>query len=163
MTTFSIQHDRIVRGRTDHDHLMMHGCGAGIDHRLRVAKRPIKIRNEKRTKRIYWDITRCTWAWTNRQEWRRADRMIVAYSRGDGAATNYEIAWVTVALQHLRVGDDSWARMDLGAPGRAPAAVDRRDPAGAARLRGLPGLPARLGELSLASGHGAVVRPLSEH
>jgi hypothetical protein len=30
--------------------------------------------------------------------------MIVAYSRGDGAATNYEIAWVAVALQHLRVG-----------------------------------------------------------
>ena len=38
--------------------------------------------------------------------------MIVAYSRGDGVATNYEIAWVTVALQHLRVGDDSWTRMD---------------------------------------------------
>ncbi len=36
-------------------------------------------------------------------------RMIVAYRRGDGAATNYEIAWVTVALQHLRVGDGSWA------------------------------------------------------
>jgi hypothetical protein len=30
--------------------------------------------------------------------------MIVAYSRSDGAATNYEIAWVTVALQHLRSG-----------------------------------------------------------
>ena len=38
--------------------------------------------------------------------------MIVAYSRGDGAATNYEIAWVTVALQHLRAGDDSSARID---------------------------------------------------
>jgi hypothetical protein len=38
--------------------------------------------------------------------------MIVAYSRGDGAATNYEIARVTVALQHLRAGDDSWARID---------------------------------------------------
>ncbi len=36
-------------------------------------------------------------------------RTIVAYRRGDGAATDYEIAWVTVALQHLRVGDDSWA------------------------------------------------------
>jgi hypothetical protein len=34
-------------------------------------------------------------------------RAIVAYSRGDGAAANYEIAWVTVPLQHLRVGDDS--------------------------------------------------------
>jgi hypothetical protein len=33
--------------------------------------------------------------------------MIVAYSRGDGATTNYEIARVTVALRHLRVGDDS--------------------------------------------------------
>jgi hypothetical protein len=33
-------------------------------------------------------------------------RMIVAYS-GYGAVTNYEIAWVTVALQHLRAGDDS--------------------------------------------------------
>ena len=33
--------------------------------------------------------------------------MIVAYSHCDGAAANYEIAWVTVALQHLRVGDDS--------------------------------------------------------
>jgi hypothetical protein len=30
--------------------------------------------------------------------------MIVAYSRGEGAATNYEIAEVTVALQHLRAG-----------------------------------------------------------
>jgi hypothetical protein len=27
--------------------------------------------------------------------------MIVAYSRGDGAAANDEIAWVTVALLHL--------------------------------------------------------------
>ena len=36
----------------------------------------------------------------------------MAYSRGDGAATNYEIAWVTVALQRLRVGDDSWIRID---------------------------------------------------
>ena len=38
-------------------------------------------------------------------------RMIVAYRRGDGAATNYEIGWVTVALQHLRVGDNACARM----------------------------------------------------
>ena len=41
-----------------------------------------------------------------------ADRMIVAYSRGDGAAANDEIAWVTVALLHLRAGDDSWIRID---------------------------------------------------
>jgi hypothetical protein len=33
--------------------------------------------------------------------------MIVACSRGDGTVTNYEIAWVTVALEHLRAGDDS--------------------------------------------------------
>jgi len=39
--------------------------------------------------------------------------MIVACSRSDGAAANCEIARVTVALQHLWVGDDSWARMDL--------------------------------------------------
>ena len=31
-------------------------------------------------------------------------RMIGAHRRGDGAATDYEIAWVTVAPQHLRSG-----------------------------------------------------------
>jgi hypothetical protein len=36
-------------------------------------------------------------------------RMIVAYRRSDGAATDYEIAWVTAAPQYLRVGDDAWA------------------------------------------------------
>jgi hypothetical protein len=45
-------------------------------------------------------------------------RMIVAYSRSDGAATDYEIAWVTVALQYLRTGDDSWG---------CPALTDRAD------------------------------------
>ena len=45
-----------------------------------------------------------------------ADRMIVAYSRGNGAATTYEIARVTVALQHLRAGDDSRARERSRAP-----------------------------------------------
>ena len=69
--------------------------------------------------------------------------MIVAYSQSDGAATNYEIARVTVALQHLRAGDDSWARIDplyrwLRTYGSA----------GAARLRGRPGIPARLGRLA---------------
>ena len=62
--------------------------------------------------------------------------MIVACSRSDGAATNYEIAWVTVALQHLRTGDDSWVWIDpvhrwlqtyglAGAPGHvaAPASL----------------------------------------
>jgi hypothetical protein len=33
--------------------------------------------------------------------------MIVANSHGDGAATSYEIAWVTAPLQHLRAEDDS--------------------------------------------------------
>jgi hypothetical protein len=47
VTTLSIQHDRIMRGRTDHDQLMMHGCDAVGFHASRVAKRPIKIRNEK--------------------------------------------------------------------------------------------------------------------
>jgi hypothetical protein len=43
--------------------------------------------------------------------------MIVAHSRGDGAATNYEIAWVTVALQHLRAGT-------IPGPGMDPAHLD---------------------------------------
>lgn len=38
---------------------------------------------------------------------RAVGRTIVAYRRGDGAATNYETARVTVALQHLRAKDDS--------------------------------------------------------
>jgi hypothetical protein len=56
-------------------------------------------------------------------------RMIVAYRRGDGAATNYEIAWVTVAL-----APEGWGRC-LG-PDKSRA-------------------PCRLGDQSLASGHGA--------
>ena len=43
---------------------------------------------------------------------RAVGRTIVAYRRGDGTATNYEIARVTVALQHLRAKDDSRARID---------------------------------------------------
>ena len=62
--------------------------------------------------------------------------MIVAYSRSDGAATNYEIAWVTVALQHLRAGDDSWVRIDpvhrwlqtLWSGGRSPGTWPPRRP-----------------------------------
>jgi Domain of unknown function (DUF4192) len=38
--------------------------------------------------------------------------MIAIYRRGYGATTDYEIAWVTVALRDLRVRDDVWARMD---------------------------------------------------
>jgi len=37
--------------------------------------------------------------------------MIAAHRPGDGAATDCEIAWVTVALRHLRVRDDAWVRM----------------------------------------------------
>ena len=80
--------------------------------------------------------------------------MIVAYSRSDGAGTNYEIAWVTVALRHLRAGDDSWVWIDL-----VHRWLQTYGLAGAARARGRPGVPARLGELPLASGHGAVMRP----
>jgi hypothetical protein len=54
--------------------------------------------------------------------------MIVAYSRGDGAATNYEIARVTVALQHLRVGDDSWPRDRSRAPVVVEPMVRRAQP-----------------------------------
>lgn len=39
-------------------------------------------------------------------------RMIAGYRRRYGATTDYEIAWVTVALRDLRVRDDAWARMD---------------------------------------------------
>ena len=41
-----------------------------------------------------------------------AGRMIAACRRGDGAATGYEIAWVTVELRDLKVRDETWARMD---------------------------------------------------
>jgi hypothetical protein len=70
--------------------------------------------------------------------------MIVAYSRGDGAATNYEIAWVTVALQHLRAGDDSWARIDP-----VHRWLQTYGPAGAARARGGAHVPARLRRLAV--------------
>jgi hypothetical protein len=39
-------------------------------------------------------------------------KMIATYRRGGAFATDYEIAWVTVALRDLRVRDDAWARMD---------------------------------------------------
>ena len=38
-------------------------------------------------------------------------RMIAAYRRSDRAATDYEIARVTVALRILRVMDDVWVRI----------------------------------------------------
>jgi len=73
--------------------------------------------------------------------------MIVAYGRGDGAATDDEIAWVTVALQHLRVGDDSWARIDPVRRWLRPYGS-----AGAARAHGGAHIPARL--RGLAAGQG---------
>ncbi len=41
-------------------------------------------------------------------------RLISAYRQGDATATDYEVAWLTVALKDLRVRDDAWARMDPG-------------------------------------------------
>ena len=38
--------------------------------------------------------------------------MIAAYRAGGKDTTDYQIAWVTVALRDLRVRDDAWARMD---------------------------------------------------
>jgi len=38
--------------------------------------------------------------------------MIAAYRGGGSYATDYQIAWITVALRDLRVRDDAWARMD---------------------------------------------------
>jgi len=78
-------------------------------------------------------------------------RMIAAYRRSDGAATYCKIAWVTVALRDLKghgrcLGTDGF---------RASAVVDRYGPAGAARVRGGARIPARFGEQSSASGHGA--------
>ena len=78
------------------------------------------------------------------------DRMIVAYSRGADAATNYEIAWETVALQYLRAGHGSKARINP-----VHRWLQTHGSAGAARVRGRPGLPARLGEVLLALCYGA--------
>jgi GTP-dependent phosphoenolpyruvate carboxykinase len=121
--------------------------------------------------------TRRTWAWVNRQGGVAVGRMIVAYSRGDGAATNYEIAWVTVALQHLRAGDDSWAQIDpvhrwlrtLWFGERSPATWPPRHPCSPWR----PGSPVmaqcKLGRPAAAGGEGAArasspasVGPVSE-
>ena len=38
--------------------------------------------------------------------------MIATYRGGGKFATDYQIAWMTVALRDLRVRDDAWARMD---------------------------------------------------
>ena len=85
--------------------------------------------------------------------------MIVAYSRSNGAAANHEIAWVTVALQHLRVG------------GRFPGPDRSRAPMVAGPMvrraqLGHVAAPASL--LALANcrqpeGHGATRNPLPEY
>jgi hypothetical protein len=38
--------------------------------------------------------------------------MIAAYRGGGRFTSDYQVAWLTVALQDLRVRDDAWARMD---------------------------------------------------
>jgi hypothetical protein len=38
--------------------------------------------------------------------------MVAAYRGGGGFTTDYQVAWLTVALHDLRVRDDAWARMD---------------------------------------------------
>ena len=38
--------------------------------------------------------------------------MITTYRTGGKYTTDYQIAWITVALRDLRVRDDAWARMD---------------------------------------------------
>jgi hypothetical protein len=38
--------------------------------------------------------------------------MIGTYRSGGRFATDYQVAWITVALRDLRVRDDAWARMD---------------------------------------------------
>jgi hypothetical protein len=38
--------------------------------------------------------------------------MIRTYRSGGRLATDYQVAWITVALRDLRVRDDAWARMD---------------------------------------------------
>ncbi len=39
-------------------------------------------------------------------------QMVTAYRAGGRFATDYQVAWLTVALKDLRVRDDAWARMD---------------------------------------------------
>jgi hypothetical protein len=38
--------------------------------------------------------------------------LIAIYRGGDRYTTDYQLAWITVALRDLRVRDDAWARMD---------------------------------------------------
>ncbi len=82
---------------------------------------------------------------------------IASIGRGDGAATDYEIAWVTVVLRDLRV-----RAQRLGLDGsRAPAAADRCGPAGAAGHGAAPTslLAFRTGQ----PGDGALATILANH
>jgi len=77
--------------------------------------------------------------------------MIAANRRSDGAATDYEIAWVAMALRNL----DGHGRCLDPDGSRASAVLDRCGPAGAAWVRGGACIPARFGEQASSSGHGA--------
>jgi len=72
-------------------------------------------------------------------------RMIAAYRRSDGAATDYEIAGVTMALRNL----DGHGRCLNPDGSRASAVLDRCGPAGEAWVRGGACIPARFGGLAV--------------
>src|SRR4029077_12182569 len=57
--------------------------------------------------------------------------MIATYRGGGRYATDYQLAWITVALRDLRVRDDAWARMD-------PAHLDAHRRLWTDRTRGAP-------------------------
>jgi hypothetical protein len=75
--------------------------------------------------------------------------MIGRYRSRGRPVTGQEAAWLTVVLRDLRVRDDAWARMDPVHQAAAPAAVDRPDPPGAARVRAGPGVAAGLHRLAV--------------
>ena len=70
-----------------------------------------------------------------------AGRMIVAYSRSNGAAANHEIALVTVALQHLSVGEPFLGPDRSCAPVVADPMVRRVQPGHVAAPASLLALP----------------------
>ena len=81
--------------------------------------------------------------------------MITRYRDGGRFTTDDEVARITVALRDLRVRDDAWARMDPAHSAAHQRLWIERGPAGLAPPRGRARSPPRLGEQSLASGHGA--------
>jgi hypothetical protein len=94
--------------------------------------------------------------------------MIVAYSRSNGAAANHEIAWVTVALQHLSVGEPFLGPDRSCAPVVADSMLRRVQPGhGAARAADAapwPSLPLALrygpGRRRWAGAKGIIPGPL---